>query len=273
MARMRWPAWSRREQPAPPDRQREPSGERRPSVSPCSGSRRRACSRSPRRLEADYDCLVFHATGIGGQSMEKLVDSGMLTAVIDITTTEVCDLLMGGVFPATEDRFGAMIRAGMPYVGACGALDMVNFGAAGHGAGTLSGQTVLRTQPASDADAHDGRGKRAHGPLDRRALNPMDAPVRFFLPEGGVSALDAPGQPFHDPAADAALFDALERTVRQTAARQLVRLPHNINDPAFAALVVEAFRRCMAAATGAAGEETNNGPVSNAQHLSKNSAP
>ena len=80
-------------------------------------------------LEGDYDCLVFHATGVGGQSMEKLVDSGMLTGVLDITTTEICDMMMGGVFPATEDRFGAMIRTQMPYVGACGALDMVNFGA------------------------------------------------------------------------------------------------------------------------------------------------
>ena len=79
-------------------------------------------------LESDYDCLVFHATGVGGQSMEKLVDSGMLTGVLDITTTEICDMMMGGVFAATEDRFGAMIRTRMPYVGACGALDMVNFG-------------------------------------------------------------------------------------------------------------------------------------------------
>ncbi|MEL6963680.1 MAG: ABC transporter permease, partial [Pseudomonadota bacterium] len=82
-----------------------------------------------RALQPDYDCLVFHATGIGGQSMEKLVDSGLLTGVLDITTTEVCDMMMGGVFPATEDRFGAIIRTSMPYVGACGALDMVNFAA------------------------------------------------------------------------------------------------------------------------------------------------
>ena len=80
-------------------------------------------------LRSDYECLVFHATGVGGQSMEKLVDSGLLAGVIDITTTEVCDLLMGGVFPATEDRFGAIIRTRIPYVGSVGALDMVNFGA------------------------------------------------------------------------------------------------------------------------------------------------
>ena len=79
-------------------------------------------------LKDDYECLVFHATGVGGQSMEKLIDSGLLSGVIDMTTTEVCDLLMGGVMPATEDRFGSVIRARMPYVGSCGALDMVNFG-------------------------------------------------------------------------------------------------------------------------------------------------
>ena len=73
-------------------------------------------------------------------------------------------------------------------------------------------------------------------------LNRMEAAVRFLLPEGGVSALDAPGQPFHDPAADAALFKALEQTVRRTSSRQLVRLPYHVNDPQFAVALVEAFR-------------------------------
>ena len=80
-------------------------------------------------LGTEFECLVFHATGVGGRSMEKLVDSGQLAAVIDLTTTEVCDLLMGGVFPASDDRFGAVIRGRVPYVGSVGALDMVNFGA------------------------------------------------------------------------------------------------------------------------------------------------
>ena len=80
-------------------------------------------------LKTDYDPLVFHATGTGGQSMEKLVDSGMVTAVLDMTTTEVADYLVGGVFPAGPDRFGAIARTRIPYVGSCGALDMVNFGA------------------------------------------------------------------------------------------------------------------------------------------------
>jgi uncharacterized protein (UPF0261 family) len=180
------------------------------------------------QLEGEYDCLVFHATGIGGQSMEKLVDSRLLSGVIDVTTTEVCDMMMGGVFPATEDRFGAIIRARLPYVGSVGALDMVNFGA-----------------PETVPERYKGRTFYPHNPMGRwigERLNLMEAPVRFLLPEGGVSALDAPGQPFHDPAADAALFKALEQTVRRTSSRHLVRLPYHINDPQFAAALVEAFR-------------------------------
>jgi len=193
-------------------------------------------------LAADYDCLVFHATGIGGQSMEKLVDSGMLSAVLDITTTEVCDLLVGGYFKATEDRFGAVIRTRVPYVGSCGALDMVNF----HAPETVPEQfkdrlfyyhnpqiTLMRTTVEENQQFGRWIGER---------LNQMDGPVRFFIPEGGVSALDAPGQPFHDPAADQALFSALEQTVIQTGNRQIIRLPHNINDPQFSDALVDAFR-------------------------------
>ncbi|GGC47327.1 ABC transporter permease [Chelatococcus reniformis] len=193
-------------------------------------------------LRADYECLVFHATGVGGRSMEKLVESALLAGVIDLTTTEVCDLLVGGVFPATEDRFGAAIRTRLPYVGSVGALDMVNFGAPDTVPERYRGRqlhahnpqvTLMRT--SADENERVGRwiGER---------LNRMDGPVRFFLPEGGVSALDAPGQPFWDPAADAALFRALDQTVRQTSNRQLIRLRHHINEPAFCAAIVAAFR-------------------------------
>ena len=201
-------------------------------------------------LKDDFECLVFHATGVGGRSMEKLVDSGQLAGVIDLTTTEICDLLMGGVFPATDDRFGAIIRRRVPYVGSVGALDMVNFGAPD----TIPERyrqrkfhvhnpqvTLMRT--TADENERMGRwiGER---------LNQMDGPVRFFLPEGGVSALDAPGRPFWDPDADAALFRALERTVRQTGNRQLIRIRRNINDPEFAAAIVAAFRPLLGRAGG-----------------------
>jgi uncharacterized protein (UPF0261 family)/ABC-type branched-subunit amino acid transport system ATPase component len=193
-------------------------------------------------LKDEYDCLVFHATGVGGQSMEKLVDGGQLEGVIDITTTEVCDLLMGGVFPATEDRFGAVIRARIPYVGSVGALDMVNFGPRDTVPPPYQGRLLHQHNPQvtlmrTTADENERMGRW----IGER-LNQMDAPVRFLLPEGGVSALDRPGGAFYDQAADAALFRALEQTVRQTSTRQLVRVPANINDPAFVAATLEAFR-------------------------------
>ncbi|MEL6599253.1 MAG: Tm-1-like ATP-binding domain-containing protein, partial [Pseudomonadota bacterium] len=198
-------------------------------------------------LEKDYDCLVFHATGVGGRSMEKLLDSGMLSAVLDLTTTEVCDLLMGGVFAATEDRFGASIRAGLPYIGSCGALDMVNFGPPDTVPERYAGRLFYEHNPQvtlmrTTAEENDRMGRW----IGER-LNQMTGPVRFFLPEGGVSMLDAPGMAFHDPAADTALFKALEETVRTSTTRQLIRTPHNINDPEFAALVISTFRSFNAA--------------------------
>ncbi len=201
-------------------------------------------------LRDEFECLVFHATGVGGRSMEKLVESGQMAAVIDLTTTEVCDLLMGGVFPATDDRFGAIIRSRVPYVGSAGALDMVNFGAPD----TIPERyrqrkfhvhnpqvTLMRTTPEENERMGRWIGER---------LNQMDGPVRFFLPEGGVSALDAPDQPFWDPEADAALFRALERTVRQTGNRQLIRIKRNINEPEFTSAVVDAFRSLLGRAGG-----------------------
>jgi uncharacterized protein (UPF0261 family) len=201
-------------------------------------------------LHDEFECLVFHATGVGGRSMEKLVDSGQLAGVIDLTTTEVCDLMMGGVFPATEDRFGAVIRRRVPYVGSVGALDMVNFGAPDTVPERYRQRkfrvhnpqvTLMRTTPEENERMGKWIGER---------LNQMDGVVRFFLPEGGVSALDAPGQPFWDPDADAALFRALEQTVRETANRRLIRLKNNINDPEFAAAVVGAFRPLLGRAGG-----------------------
>ncbi|WP_164963159.1 Tm-1-like ATP-binding domain-containing protein [Rubrivivax sp. JA1026] len=193
-------------------------------------------------LEPDYDCLVFHATGTGGQSMEKLADSHLLAGVIDATTTEVADELMGGVFSAGPERFDAIARSRVPYVGSCGALDMVNFGAIDtvperyrqrnlykHNANV----TLMRTSVDENV---------AMGRFIAAKLNRMDGPVRFFLPEGGVSMLDAQGLPFWDPAADAALFDTIEQEFQATDKRRLIRSPLHINDPSFARLLVEAFK-------------------------------
>jgi uncharacterized protein (UPF0261 family) len=193
-------------------------------------------------LRGDYECLVFHATGAGGRSMEKLVDSGVLAGVIDLTTTEVCDLMMGGVFPATEDRFGAIIRSRVPYIGSVGALDMVNFGAPDTVPERYRGRRLHVHNPQVSLMRTTAEENDRLGRWIGERLNAMDGPVRFFLPEGGVSAIDAPGQPFWDPEADAALFRALDQTVRQTANRQLIRLRCNINEPEFAAAIVAAFR-------------------------------
>jgi uncharacterized protein (UPF0261 family) len=194
------------------------------------------------RLADEWDCLVFHATGMGGQSMEKLIDSGKMGAVIDITTTEVCDLLMGGVFPATEDRFGAIIRRRIPYIGSVGALDMVNFGPPETVPEQYRNRLFYRHNPQVTLMRTTAEECARMGRWIGAKLNEMEGPVRFFLPEGGVSALDAPGQPFHDNAARAELYGALEGIVRQTPSRQIIRVPHHINAPEFAAAVVTAFR-------------------------------
>lgn len=198
------------------------------------------------RLGNDYDCMVFHATGTGGRTMEKLADSGMLAGVIDVTTTEVCDLLLGGVLAATGDRFGAIARTRLPYVGSVGALDMVNFWA-----------------PETVPERHRGRNLYKHnsnvtlmrttaeeciaiGRWIGRKLNACEGEVRFLIPEKGVSALDIEGGPFFDPDADAALFTALEETVVATPRRRLQRLPLHINDPQFAEAAVAAWRNIAA---------------------------
>ena len=194
------------------------------------------------RIEKDFECFVFHATGTGGQSMEKLVDSGLLESVIDITTTEVADHLFGGVLPCTEDRFGSIIRSKVPYVGSVGAVDMVNFGARDTVPKTFEGRnfyihnpqvTLMRTTPAEN---------RAIGTWIVERLNRMTGPVRFLLPLKGVSAIDVAGQPFHDEEADAALFAAIREAWVPARNRKLIEVDAHINDPAFAAEAVKQFK-------------------------------
>ena len=117
---------------------------------------------STKQLEDRYDCLVFHATGTGGQSMEKLADSGLLAGVIDVTTTEIADEIVGGVLSAGPGAAGRDHRARrMPYVGSCGALDMVNFWAMDTVPARFQRPQPVPPQPERDADAHHGRRVRA----------------------------------------------------------------------------------------------------------------
>ena len=193
-------------------------------------------------LQEDYDCLVFHATGTGGQSMEKLVDSRVMKRVIDVTTTEVCDLMMGGVFSAGEDRFGAIIRSGIPYVGSCGALDMVNFGAMETVPEKYRGRNLYVHNPQVTLMRTTPEENRKMGEWIGHKLNQCNGPVRFLLPEKGVSMIDAPDMPFYDPDADEAFFSSLEATLEQTRNRKVIRLPYHINDPEFVAALVDNFR-------------------------------
>ena len=189
-----------------------------------------------------YEVLVFHATGTGGQSMEKLAENGFVRGCIDVTTTEVCDLLMGGVFSAGEARLDTLATAGLPYVGSCGALDMVNFGAKETIPEKYRARNIYVHNPQVSLMRANAAENRAIGEWIGNKLNTFTGPVRFLLPEKGVSLIDAPDMPFHDPAADAALFEALEATLIATEARQLVRCPLHINDAEFAAALVAAWR-------------------------------
>ncbi|MDX3928561.1 MAG: Tm-1-like ATP-binding domain-containing protein [Shinella sp.] len=192
-------------------------------------------------LRGAYDCMVFHATGTGGRTMEKLADSDMLAGVIDITTTEVCDLLFGGVLPATEDRFGAIARRRLPYVGSAGALDMVNFWAPETVPERYRGRLFYRHNPNVTLMRTTPAECEAIGRWIGAKLNACEGPVRFLIPEKGVSALDIEGGAFFDPEADRALFCAIEDTLRPSSARKIVRLPYHINEPDFAAAAVAAF--------------------------------
>lgn len=193
------------------------------------------------RIENANECFVFHATGTGGQCFEKLIDSGFLSAAIDLTTTEVADQLCGGILACTDDRFGAVIRSRIPYVGSVGAVDMVNFGARETVPSKFAGRnlyvhnafvTLMRTTPEENAGIGNWIVER---------LNKMEGPVRFLLPCKGVSAIDAPEKPFHDPAANAALFDAIRNGWKPAPNRQLIEIDAHINDAAFADAVVSAF--------------------------------
>lgn len=194
---------------------------------------------------AGYDCLVFHATGTGGRAMEKLVASDMIAGVLDLTTTEVADEVVGGVLPAGPSRFEIIIEKRIPYLMSVGALDMVNFGPMASVPEKFRNRrlhvhnaqiTLMRTTPDEcRAIARWITGK----------VNRSTAPFTLLISTRGVSAIDAPGQPFEDAQADAALFDELEAAIIQTPLRRVIRLDHHINDPAFAAAAVEHFTRLV----------------------------
>jgi uncharacterized protein (UPF0261 family) len=194
-----------------------------------------------------YEVLVFHATGTGGKAMEALVEGGFLAGVLDATTTELCDDLVGGVLSAGPDRLEAAGRAGLPQVVSLGALDMVNFGARDSVPPQFEGRNLYVHNPTvtlmrTTRDECAELGRRI-----ARKLAAATGPVALFLPLGGVSMIDAEGQPFHDPDADAALFDALREGLAGSSV-EVIEMENNINDPEFAAALADKLDSYLRAA-------------------------
>lgn len=190
-------------------------------------------------LEKEYDCLVFHATGSGGKAMEKLADSHLLHSVLDISTTEVCDLLAGGVLACDDDRFGAIARSQTPYIGSCGALDMVNFGHVSSVPERYHQRQLYKHNAQVTLMRTTAEENHRIGLWIAERLNRCSGPVRFVFPQGGFSALDIAGGAFWDPEANQAFFAAFTSTFIETPQRQLIVSPHHINSPEFSQLILK----------------------------------
>lgn len=191
-----------------------------------------------KRLErAGYDVLVFHATGTGGRAMEGLISDGYFAGVLDVTTTEWCDEVVGGVLTAGPDRLGAAARMGIPQVVSVGALDMVNFGALETVPERFRNRSLYRhnatvTLMRTSEEECGEVGRRIAAQLNRAT-----GPVVLMLPLKGVSMIDAEGQPFHNPAANRALFVALKSSVAPNV--RVRELDMHINDARFAHALAE----------------------------------
>lgn len=197
---------------------------------------------------AGYEVLVFHATGTGGRTMEALVESGMVAGVLDITTTEWADELVGGTLSAGPDRLSAAAKAGVPAIVVPGCLDMVNFGERASVPERFSGRkfylhnpqvTLMRTTPEECAQL---------GRILAEKINAYRAPVSVLLPTRAISIVSAEGQPFHDPVADRALFDALKSGLDPKV--PVIELDCTINDPRFAKACAAELLKHLRAAEG-----------------------
>ena len=208
--------------------------------------------------QAGYELLVFHATGTGGQAMERLVTDGFIKGVLDITTTELADELVGGVLTAGPHRMEAAAKIGVPQVVSVGALDMVNFGAPETVPPKFLGRQFYPHNPSVTLMRTTVEENRQLGTILAGKLNQATGPVTLLLPLRGVSAIDRHGKPFHDENADKALFDALRSHLRPPV--KLVEISCHINDPEFAsAIVAEFFKQMEAPLCQHAGASTSGG--------------
>jgi uncharacterized protein (UPF0261 family) len=189
-----------------------------------------------------YEPVVFHATGVGGRAMEGLMESGFLSGVLDVTTTELCDDLVGGVLSAGPDRLEMAGRLGLPQVVSVGALDMVNFGARDTVPERFEQRNLYVHNPVVTLMRTTKEENTELGRRIARKLSAATGPTALYVPLKGVSMIDADGQPFHDAEADAALFEELRKVGDGV---ELVELDVHINDPGFARAMVEKLDEYM----------------------------
>jgi uncharacterized protein (UPF0261 family) len=202
-----------------------------------------ACVTEAKRIieEAGYEVLVFAATGAGGRSMEALIESGMVAGVLDLTTTEWADELVGGVLNAGPGRMDAAAKARVPAVVAPGCLDMVNFGERASVPGKFAGRTFYIHNPQVTLMRTTAEECAELGRIIAEKVNRYEAPAAIMIPKKAISVISAAGQPFHDPIADAALFSAL----RENAEVPVEEIDEEINSPIFARACAERLLHLM----------------------------
>lgn len=221
------------------------SGDDRPLIAASTFRSATPCADACRRqLETEgIEVLVFQATGAGGRTMESLIEAGFVRGVLDLTTTECADELVGGVRTAGPSRLEAAAKSGTPAIVVPGCLDMVSFFARDTVPNEFAGRvfhhqsdnmTLMRTSPKECGEL---------GQVLASKLNASTGPVEVYLPLGGVSTLAAPGGPFHDPEADQALFSALRNNLKQSV--PVTEVDANINDPRFSYAVSDAMLRLV----------------------------
>lgn len=185
--------------------------------------------------ESGYEVLVFHATGVGGRTMENLISDGYITASLDMTTTELADYVCGGVFSAGAERCLAAARAGVPTVLVPGCVDMANFNSVESMPEKYHSRNLYQWNPNVTLMRTNVEENQQMGRMIATAANESGGPVAILLPLKGVSMLDSPGDRFWDPEADAACFETIKELVRTDI--PVHELAYNINDPEFSGAV------------------------------------
>jgi len=201
------------------------------------------CVNEAKRIveEAGYEVLVFHATGAGGRAMESLIESGLVAGVLDITTTEWADELVGGILGAGPTRLDAAAKFGVPAIVVPGCLDMVNFGEPQTVPSKFSGRTFYHHNPQVTLMRTNAEESAELGRIVAEKLNRSTGPVSVLLPRKAISVISAAGKAFHAPEADAALFASLKKHLR--ADISVIEQDVEINDPAFARACAETLLR------------------------------